>query len=277
MSFFKKIGVFYVNAHIHVALVALCMVLITGEIFSLAVLELSIFAGFSTIFSYNVIRFLKYKNHALKKSLMVWFENNKGKVFVVTGFSFLGLLFFGSFLKFSAFLFLIPLVFIVACYMTPVFRHGISYRTLRNLPFIKIFSIAFTWSGVSVILPFLNCATPMDRVSWFYFVYQFLFVFVWTLPFDLRDVDFDSHEMKTIPQLLGVKGTKILGVLILILMVVLAYFFFERAIFPLLFLGILLLFVSLLWASQKQSPFYASFWVESIPICQFVLYPFFEI
>ncbi len=272
MSFLKKIGTFYVNAHIHVSLAASCMVFITGIVFRIAVLEVSIFAGFSTLLSYNIIRFIKYKSFGLNQNLSDWFERNKWKVWILMFVSFFGVLYMLLFLKTIALLVLLPFVLIVMLYMAPVFPDGISKRTLRNLPFVKIFSIAITWSGVTVIFPLLNSGVTVDRVVWFFFLYQFLFVFVWTLPFDIRDITHDAQEMKTIPQILGVKRTKRSGMILLILISFLFFHFFENSVFFLLLSGILFLMVAILFSKAKQAPFYASFWVESIPIWQFLLF-----
>jgi hypothetical protein len=272
MSFLKKIGTFYINAHIHVSLAASCMVFITGIVFRTAVLEVSIFVGFSTLLSYNIIRFLKYKSFVLNQNSSDWFERNKWKVWILMCVSFFGALYMLLFLETIALLVLLPFVLIVMLYMAPVFPDGISKRTLRNLPFVKIFSISLTWSGVTVIFPLMNSGVTMDRVVWFFFLYQFLFVFIWTLPFDIRDIAHDAQGMKTIPQILGVKRTKRLGMILLILMSFLPFHFIENSVFVLVPTGLLFLMVAL-WSSKvKQAPFYASFWVESIPIWQFILF-----
>jgi hypothetical protein len=111
MSFLKKIGAFYVNANIHVAFAASCMVFITGVVFKITVLEVSIFVGFSTLLSYNTIRFLKYKSSALKQDLSDWFEGNKMKVWILMCISFLGVLYMSFFMKTSALLVLLPFFF----------------------------------------------------------------------------------------------------------------------------------------------------------------------
>ncbi len=277
MSFLKKIGAFYVNANIHVAFAASCMVFITGVVFKITVLEVSIFVGFSTLLSYNTIRFLKYKSSALKQDLSDWFEGNKMKVWILMCISFLGVLYMSFFMKTSALLVLLPFFLIVVSYMAPVFPYGISNRTLRNLPFVKIFSIGLAWSGVSVIFPLVNSGVVLDRIVWFFFLYQFLFVFVWTLPFDIRDITHDIQEMKTIPQIMGIERTKKTGIVLLVCMLLMSSVLFENSHSFVLLSGLFFLMVALLFSREKQAPYFASFWVESIPIGQFILFVCFDL
>jgi hypothetical protein len=272
MSFIKNIGVFYVNANIHVALAASCMVLITGTVFDIAVFEASLFVGFSTVLAYNFIRFLKYKAAALRQDMRHWFERNRMKVCLLTFVCFFGVLFLSFFMKPIALLLLTPFVSIVVLYMTPVFPHGIVKKSLRNLPFVKIFSIGLTWSGACVLFPIFQSGRALDCSVWLYFVYQFLCVLLWTLPFDIRDMAQDKKGMKTIPQVLGIAMTKIMGISILLLLLFVSFLLFENALFLLFCIGHLFLSVALLFSKGKQTPFYASFWVESIPIGQYILF-----
>ncbi|MGH1335414.1 MAG: hypothetical protein ACRBFS_04740 [Aureispira sp.] len=101
---------------------------------------------------------------------------------------------------------------------------------LRDLHFIKIFLIAGVWAYVTVVLPLLetfsygigeygNPAVSNTTLSIILLlVERALFIFIITLPFDLRDWKLDAyHSVKTIPTLLGPERTIYLGVFLLLL------------------------------------------------------------
>lgn len=92
-------------------------------------------------------------------------------------------------------------------------RHQ-SFR-LRDIPFIKIFLIAFVWSYMAVIIPKVEWM-GWDALNWNdvgLFLLQFIFILVITLPFDINDCRIDQLTgVRTIPGWLGVRHTKILAI-----------------------------------------------------------------
>jgi hypothetical protein len=102
---------------------------------------------------------------------------------------------------------------------------------------------------------------------------RFVFVFVLVLIFEIIDLRQDDPHLQTVPQKIGVKNTKIIGVLLMIVFVLLEFFDsnFKQEIL-LLKLGIAITTsLFLLFANEKKSKYYSSFWVESIPIFWWVL------
>ncbi len=98
-------------------------------------------------------------------------------------------------------------------YVLPIF----GGKRLRDLPFVKIFTIAFVWAYVTVILPVQEYGNILDRHVKFMFIERILFVFALTIPFDIRDIDVDNKtHVKTIPLSIGIKNAKNLGILALI-------------------------------------------------------------
>ena len=144
---------------------------------------------------------------------------------------------------------------------------------LRNIGGLKVFLIALVWVGVTVFIPLLNNHFSIDRMVVIVSVQRFLLVIMLMLPFEIRDLQFDSLKLYTIPQNLGVKRTKILGVFLGLLMLVLEFLKREVSINQIIvLLTILVLTVLLIWFSRdKQSRYYASFWVEGIPILWLLL------
>jgi hypothetical protein len=91
---------------------------------------------------------------------------------------------------------------------------------LRDLPFIKIFLIAGVWSYVTVLLPLLETGIILQMDALYsitrliipLFLERALFIFIITLPFDLRDWKLDQHHaVKTVPTVLGPQRTIYLG------------------------------------------------------------------
>lgn len=110
---------------------------------------------------------------------------------------------------------LILTAFLSLGYVLPILGNG---RRLRDIPYLKIFLIAIVWSVVTVGLPFLELDNNKSAG-------QFLrlcgerscFIFALCIPFDIRDMDWDSRtNVKTIPLSIGVEKAKILAILGLI-------------------------------------------------------------
>ena len=103
-------------------------------------------------------------------------------------------------------------------------------------------------------------------------------MFVLTLPFEIRDLQYDESTLETLPQRVGVKKTKIIGVVILVLVLLLELFKDLINHNHLLSLGIIMsvLLVFLLNSEKKQSKYFSSFWVESIPILWFGIISFLQ-
>lgn len=92
---------------------------------------------------------------------------------------------------------------------------------LRDLHFVKIFLIAGVWGYVTVVLPIVELGLYYNiGLSYILLLLleRSLFIFIITLPFDLRDWKLDQHHaVKTIPNLLGAKKTIYLGIFLLVI------------------------------------------------------------
>ncbi len=156
-------------------------------------------------------------------------------------------------------------------YAAPVLTQN---RSLRDLAGIKIFIIAVVWAGVSVILPLLDHpeVSIIDKVLML--LQRALFIIVITLPFEIRDLEFDAAHLVTIPQKIGVKKTRLLGWLLLF--VVLGLELLKRQ-FQIVNFGALagaafLSAYALGLANKKQTQYFAAFGVEALPIAWVLLW-----
>jgi len=274
MHFIKKILDFYIFSNIHVAIAGFCLTEITlyefGGLNSLT----SIFVALSIVISYNFIRFfeIKYKRMEWFRS---WFFNHKKSLLVLSFLSALLLIqivFFSSF-NVSALMVLFPFAFMTLFYVIPLFKIGKIEFSFRNFPAIKIISIAISWAGITVFFPLYEAGYKFDGIVYLEFLQRFLFLIAIIIPFDIRDVYIDSKSLKTLPQLLGVLNSKILGYVLLVAFIILEFLkklYTVESILVLLSIStITALFLG--FSTPRRKRYYASFWVEAIPIVWFGL------
>lgn len=261
MKILHQVFRFYVNSSIHVAIAVVSLGIVTA--FSLNIsLDKNLLAVlfFGTITGYN---FVKYAGVAGLHHLSL-----TPGLKVIQVFSFL------SAIALAIALFKLPLVVLLwggafgvltSLYALPFISRQ---RNLRNLKGVKIFVIAVVWTGVTVVLPVINKG---DGFTWDVFVMivqRFLFVIAITIPFEIRDLKYDAISLGTLPQMIGVRPAKYVGVIFLVTVYVLEYLKDNASTVELLStFGIVCITVmALLSAKEKQSHYYASFWVESLPM-----------
>lgn len=119
-------------------------------------------------------------------------------------------------------------------------------KRLRDFNHIKIFLIAVVWSWVTVFLPALEMGKIFELSTWLMGLERSLFIFAITLPFDIRDLKVDTHsKVKTIPAVIGIEKTKILGVATLAFAGVLSGALFYSETYDLkVLIGLLLSYIS---------------------------------
>ena len=272
MDSLKKIFQFYVFSNVHVSLSVWSMAMLTGVLFRVDTNESALFVGVSTFTAYNWIRYLKYRNKNLRADVFTWFEKNIPLLFVMNFISLGGLLWMLTRFQLPALLALVPFVLLTLLYVSPIELLKNKRFSLRSVPGLKIFCISISWAGIVVLFPLVQVGADVGVKELLFFVQQIVFVFVLTLPFDLRDSTFDADELSTIPQVLGGKRTKILGFALVVFFWGVSLFLFEGSflVSALLSGGVQLVF--LLRSTSNQSPYFASFWVEGIPVFWFAVW-----
>tara|TARA_B100000508_G_scaffold141096_1_gene146831 strand:- start:53347 stop:54168 length:822 start_codon:yes stop_codon:yes gene_type:complete len=135
---------------------------------------------------------------------------------------------------------------------------GVSKHALRDLPFLKIYLIAFVWTGVSVLWPVFRDGT-YSSTSIFIALSVFLYILAATIPFDIRDLIYDDAKKKTIPQQVGVMGSKLIGSFLLIVSVTLLFFIDPNFLFnPFLYLSYIGLLLLILLTKKERKEMYFS-------------------
>lgn len=213
-------------------------------------------AFFATLFIYNLQRLLRFsevKNQTSDRHK--WLVRNKklvillciiGGVGALTSYLILGLR-SDVFMMFG----LSVLGFLYA-------YGGAQKKALRDVPFIKIYLIMIVWSLVSVLWPAYRENVLTVDIIYLLLVVGF-YIFAATIPFDVRDLSYDSDKHKTIPQIIGVSTSKLLSVTLLLVSAGIICFldssFLSNPFFYTAYIGMVTL--SLLTHRKRQEMFFS--------------------
>jgi hypothetical protein len=261
MKVFHQVFRFYINSSIHVALAVLSLGMVTGITMDMP-LDKTLVAVlfFGTITGYN---FVKYAGVAGLHHLSL-----TPGLKIIQVFSFFCAIALGvALVNLPKDVLIYGSVFglCTGLYALPLFSRK---RNLRSVRGVKIFVIALVWTGVAVVLPVINSGELLTWDVYVMIVQRFLFVIVITIPFEVRDLKYDAISLGTLPQLFGIKRVKYLGLFLLscVFLFEFAKDIVDAAQLLSTFGIVCLTGVALLNAKEKQSQYFASFWVESLPI-----------
>lgn len=261
MKWLQRIFNFYINSSIHVSLAVVALVFVTYRTLDiLYAKEFIFFVFFASITGYNFIKYsslAKLHHRSLAESLRV--------IQIFSFFCFICMVYYAFQLPY--FMLFVCMIFgvITLLYALPIFSRK---RNLRSFYGAKMYTIAFVWAGVTVILPVLNSMNELQMDVWISFVQRFLFIIVITLPFDIRDLNYDRDDINTIPKSLGIRNTKFLGIGLLLVFFIIEFFKDKVQYEQVLVLCIVGIFAAifLIKSTDKQDAYYASFFVEGLPL-----------
>lgn len=261
MSQLKRLFDFLIEGSVIVALSAFALVQVTSMRLGLAFdVNVSGFGFFGTIVGYN---FVKYD--ALARSGKTGL-GGKMKAFVALSFA--------SALASAYFFFRLELVTqivsvfvfgITALYTLPFFPNR---RTARDWAGLKIYFVAISWVGVTVALPVLDSRMPFTTDVALMCAQRFLLIVVLLLIFEIIDLAWDDPHLKTVPQQIGVKRTKTLGFVLMVILFGLETIKTQHN-FPFFWCNIgfaTVVLAFLYFANSRRSRYYTTFWVEMLPV-----------
>ena len=258
---FKQIFDFYIRSSIHVALSVYALVRMTHFMFRIAADEpMANFAFLGTIVGYN---FVKYDAlaRAQKRQLRMEFKI----IAVLSLVSLIGVGYYFFKLELVTQLVSVGVLVLTLLYTLPFFPNR---RNARNWAGVKIYIVSLCWVGVTLVLPLINAHVPIGLDFYLKCIQRFILVFVLILIFEILDLANDDPHLQTVPQQIGVKRTKIVGLLLMLPFYFLEFlktnFIQKQLIVNVVLVVAISLF--LLFANEKRSKYYTSFWVESIPI-----------
>ena len=270
MISFKRIFDFYLRSSIHVALSVYALVRMTHFMFHISTDQaMANFAFFGTIVGYN---FVKYD--ALARAQKKQMRNELKIIAVLSFFSLAGVGYYFFQLQLITQLVSIGVLALTLLYTLPFFPNR---RNARNWAGVKIYIVALCWVGVTLVLPLLNAHVFIGLDFYLKCIQRFILVFVLILIFEILDLANDDPHLKTVPQQIGVRRTKIIGLLLLLPFYFLEFlktnFIQEQLVVNLILVLALSLFLA--FANETRSKYYTSFWVESIPIFWWLMVVFF--
>ena len=209
---------------------------------------------FSTLAVYNGQRL--FKADKLKKTpWLLWVKKQEKRLY---------LLVLSSSILAIVFLFMIQKLNITALFILGItgfisvfYVIKLGKVNLREIPYIKIHLIAVTWTIVLILFPIINEGINTSFI-WIC-VAHYLYVVGVTIPFDIRDLKYDFRSQKTIPQVIGINGAKLISVILLLGFAGIMYSLYPLTIWNWLFnLSVVLQLVLILLMSEKRSDIYCA-------------------
>ncbi|GAA0747245.1 hypothetical protein [Gaetbulibacter jejuensis] len=278
MKVLKRIFDFYINSSIHVALSVFSLAWITLLEFELPYdKNVLFFIFFASITGYNFVKFFGLaKFH--HRSLATWLKY----IQLFSLVCFLLMCYYVLQLEQTTLVYISVFGVVTFLYAIPFLPKKIfldEKQNLRSLSGLKVYVIALVWCGVTVFLPLANADFLMNWDVSITAIQRFVFVLVLMLPFEIRDLQYDSVKLATIPQQIGVKKTKLIGVLLLMVFFFLDYLKDDMQLMNLLVLLVItaITLLSVVLAKKEQSKYYSAFFVEGIPVLWLLLILVFQL
>jgi len=267
MTIAHKIFYFYLDASIHVALGIFSLVHVTALTLNINVpQELYLLIFFSSIACYNFVKF------GVEAEKYILVANSYQKY--IQFFSFgclLVALYQLFFISENILVGLFILAGITGLYALPVLPKHKNFRSLSGL---KILLVATVWAGTTVVLPAIS---QLETISWnvkIETLQRFLFVLILLVPFEIRDLKYDSATLRTLPQRMGVKGAKIIGYIWIILFYAVTFLKTDLDVVDITVKTILFLVLMIVIYKTEidQKKYFSSFLVEAIPLFWWLLF-----
>ena len=95
-----------------------------------------------------------------------------------------------------------PMGIVAFFYAYPLFPWKMNLKRIRDIPGIKLFIIAFVFAIITYVLPIISFV-EFTYYTGIGLLARFFFVAAITIPFDVRDINFDDKKIKTIPIVFG--------------------------------------------------------------------------
>ncbi len=256
---------FIIKSNIWVSICVLGLVFSAEKILEETNIKTAMFVFFATILAYNfqlLVSFCRRHEHADK----LWLNKNIKSILFLMVIAFLLSIHF-----FLAFKPLTQLAILFVAILSVLYPF-----ILRKIPFIKIFIISLSWAISAVMFLVLENNIPISQNVICTFSAIYLFVFAITIPFDIRDVDYDSNKIVTIPLFFGDRASKIIAIFSLFICVLIS--FFQRIQMYLstkdLLALILLYIITAVFinkSNKRNRKMYFGFWVESLSLLSYFL------
>jgi 4-hydroxybenzoate polyprenyltransferase len=187
---------------------------------------------FATLFEYNrhrLVALITCNKEALNSEKNRWVRENQKKFYFLVFVSVAGFLAAVFSTKTEVLLTFLPLAILTFLYLVPGSENKNYFFKLREVPYLKIFLIAFVWSASTIILPVIQAGEEIfNRQVLLLFSERFFFIFAIAIPFDIRDMKADRDAgLKTIPILIDQNKALVLSYLSLLLCFLISFFHYQ--------------------------------------------------
>lgn len=225
-------------------------------------LNASFFVFFCTLVSYNFQRLTRIQEiKKIKAVKQQWIVKNIVPLWSITiGAIIISGYYFNEIYSFAFLVWLIPVVIISVLY---------SWKNLRDFPGVKIFLIALSWAIICGVIPFVILGEQDKFTIVLRSAEVFFFIVAITIPFDIRDLPYDETNKKTIPQLVGVKKSKIIAFCCLVISGLISLSIYKQPMSFIITDVVSLVFLML--SSPKRNDYFFSFGVDGLLVFRFLL------
>lgn len=238
----------------------------------------------STLFIYNLHRYIGFPKTEKDKEIRkdIWHVKHS-LLFKYTFYAtIIGIIICIFFTSRTVLLYLSPLGVLAIAYTVPLIKKKTNRINLRSIPGLKILFIGLVWGLSTVVLPMVDDGISiLNSTAYYMIARRILFIIAITIPFDIRDTDFDIQQgLVTIPILIGVKKSKLLAYLLLLIFSILIYAQYGspfadnagRLNFSIpLYISALSTAFLISFSSKKNGKYFHYFWLDGTMILQFLL------
>lgn len=220
-----------------------------------------LFVFSSTLLTYNIQRFIKSTqtvphptNHIL------WVLSHKKELFFIGLVSIsLALYSFYQLFNWNCISFLILFISLI---ISVLYVYQIKSKSLRDAPYLKIHLIAIIWVIALGVFELFN-EQIFEFEKWMFVLIHYFYVLAVTIPFDIRDLKYDDPNKRTIPQVIGIKNSKMMSFGLMLLYAFLAIYFQPYLLLNFFFLfSILISLFLILGIKTTRNEFYYSGLIE---------------
>ena len=271
-----------IYGHVWLAFGVVSQVLWTGRFLHDApdLWRYAIASGLGTIAAYGLMRWVRSREPMMKASVhLIWFRERSRAMLVLCVICCIGATILLWPPHWNVLRWLLPAGALAFLYVSPFTAKDGQSIGLRRVPMMKVLLIAAVWVIAVVAIPieydasdhqlFTIAATACMRMPLFMAL---------AIAFDIRDTLFDPSSLRTAPQVFGVRGAKVLALLLLISSALFEHIFLRRLDYIasawMVLIGYLFAAVLIAFASPKRGAFYFGILVDGvlllIPICGWI-------
>lgn len=220
-----------------------------------------LFVFSSTFITYNIQRLIKaFQEKSGFSNHIKWILKNQTQVYIliVVNSFFCGFSFFKIYRHGTEVL----ITLLISAIISLFYVLKLKSKNLRDIPFLKIHLVALVCTIASGVFVLIN-EGDFSLKKWYFVAIHYLYFIAVTIPFDIRDMNYDNPSKRTIPQVLGINKAKTFSLILLSVYLILAITIQPTLIQNILFLlSIIFTFILISAILEKRHEFYYSGLIE---------------